>query len=134
MRAVDDPRLVRMQGEAESALGELQRARREQGKAQAEAAAAMQDAREALARESDIQGQLQKADQVRGALTPQTRCAARRTSAVSWLQISALPPGHLPGASAWRMLGLRSATDEAEPDGMPGWLIVLSCTRKHVSF
>ena len=59
-----------MQGEAESALGELQSVRREQGKAQAEASAAMQDAREALARESDIQGQLQKADQVRGALTP----------------------------------------------------------------
>lgn len=36
----------------------------ERNKAEAEASAAMQDAREALARESDIQGQLQKADQV----------------------------------------------------------------------
>ncbi len=61
--------LLHVQGEAESALGELQSVRREQGKAQAEASAAMQDAREALARESDIQGQLQKADQVRGAVS-----------------------------------------------------------------
>ena len=58
-----------MQGEAESALGELQRVRQEQGKAQAEAAAAVQDAREALARERDIQDQLQKADQVTGLMT-----------------------------------------------------------------
>ena len=55
---------MHVQGEAESALGELQSVRREQGKSQAEASAAMQDAREALARESDIQGQLQKANQV----------------------------------------------------------------------
>ena len=58
-----------MQGETENALGDLQRMRQEQGKAQAEVSAAMQDAREALARERDIQDQLQKADQVRGMLT-----------------------------------------------------------------
>ena len=77
-----------MQGEAESALGELQGVRREQGKAQAEASAAMQDAREALARESDIQGQLQKADMVSGALTlhdcrPHGSLCARRHAVLS---------------------------------------------------
>ena len=74
MKVADDPRLLRVQGEAESALGELQKMRQEQGKARAEASAAMQDAREALARERDIQDQLQKADQVRGAVAPHGCC------------------------------------------------------------
>jgi phage shock protein A len=53
-----------MQGEVENAQREAKRLREERGKFEAEASAALQDAREALARESEIQEQLQKADQV----------------------------------------------------------------------
>ena len=48
----------------ENSQREAQRVRKERGKFEAEASAALQDAREALARESEIQEQLQKADQV----------------------------------------------------------------------
>ena len=48
----------------ENAQREAQRLSQERGKFEAEASAALQDAREALARESEIQEQLQKADRV----------------------------------------------------------------------
>jgi hypothetical protein len=53
-----------MQGTVENVQREAQRLRQERGKFEAEASAALQDAREALARESEVQEQLQKADRV----------------------------------------------------------------------
>lgn len=58
-----------MQEHAASLAAELASSKKEQERLRAEAAAAAQDARESLGRETDIQEQLQRADQVINCIT-----------------------------------------------------------------